>query len=467
MGIYGAGLALFVSNHLINCINNVNIKTSPVTKYLAKYSEPETDLIDLKTIQHQYHHVAIIPAYNEATDFLEKLLTYTINKTSILLILIINVPNTASLEPHIQDAKITSQLLLKQLQQSKALLWQSKNEQLQLHKYSTNIHYLLVDRCSSGQEIPTNQGVGLARKIGADIACKLIDAGIIKSHWIHSSDADIILPANYWNQNFSTHNAAVTYPFQHNPSEKSYQLAMALYELSLHWYVLGLKWAKSPYAHHSIGSTLAINYESYAKVRGFPKRSAGEDFYILNKLRKIGGIYQPATPIIEIQGRPSARVPFGTGPALIKIMGYNNPVNDFVFYHPKIFCLLKNWLALLPTLAANPNYKLSNITKKIIGNNHDYCSTDQIHKVLLDLKIEQALIHAHEHSRTEQAFLNHMHIWFDALRTLKFIHGIRNNALPSLPIQTAVQNAKFFDINSIQNQNWITLMSIKLLRKIF
>ena len=44
------------------------------------------------------------------------------------------------------------------------------------------------------------------------------------------------------------------------------------------YYVAGLAMAGSGYAHHSLGSTIAVHAKSYAAVRGYPKRSAGEDF---------------------------------------------------------------------------------------------------------------------------------------------------------------------------------------------
>ena len=69
-----------------------------------------------------------------------------------------------------------------------------------------------------------------------------------------------------------------------------------------------------------------INAEHYAQSAGFPKLAAGEDFYLLNKLAKIGKIIplkiinQP----IYIQARISNRTPFGTGPALDKIIDNSN-----------------------------------------------------------------------------------------------------------------------------------------------
>ena len=49
-----------------------------------------------------------------------------------------------------------------------------------------------------------------------------------------------------------------------------------------------------------------------ALSHGFPRRNATEDFYILNKLAKVGSIARLAgTPVI-LEGRLSDRVPIGT-----------------------------------------------------------------------------------------------------------------------------------------------------------
>ena len=436
-----------------------------VKKYLACHGEPELDFLELGSAGYCYDRVAVIPAYDEEIEFLDRLLQHAPDNFFLLLILVINAPDLARPKNQTAAALAQTRAMLRQLQKPETLLWRSQNRQLQLHRKSANIHLLLVDRCSSGREIPVRRGVGLARKIGADLACKLIISNIVNNPWIHTTDADVILPAGYWHQDFPASISAVTYPFEHKPSETRYQLATALYELSLHWYVLGLKWAGSPYGYHNIGSTLAVDYESYAKVRGFPQRSAGEDFYLLNKLSKVDPIYQPHGPVLTIQGRPSARVPFGTGPALTKIIAQKNPAGDFLFYHPSIFRLLKNGLSFLSDIWDTQNLELPDIAAKIAGEEQESLISKHIYTVLLELNIERALAHAFEHSRNKEAFFRHMHTWFDAFRTLKFIHGLRNYALPSLPIDQALTGAEFIN-NPAVEEDWITAAFVKLVEKV-
>ena len=75
--------------------------------------------------------------------------------------------------------------------------------------------------------------------------------------------------------------------------------ATVMYEISLRYYVLGLAAARSSYAYQSIGSTLCVDAPAYLSVRGFPKRAVGEDFYLLDKLAKVG-------PLRRISAEPRA-----------------------------------------------------------------------------------------------------------------------------------------------------------------
>src|SRR6185503_7192191 len=81
----------------------------------------------------------------------------------------------------------------------------------------------------------------------------------------------------------------LTYPFVHVPSgESAVDRAHNIYEVFLRYYVLGLAAAGSPWAMHTIGSSLAVDLDAYAAVRGVPRRDAAEDFYLVSKVAKLG-----------------------------------------------------------------------------------------------------------------------------------------------------------------------------------
>jgi hypothetical protein len=123
---------------------------------------------------------------------------------------------------------------------------------------------------------PAALGVGLARKTGSDIALQWMAAGGIGGQWLCCTDADATLPPGYFAQLESAASGAVAavFPFRHMPGDDAAcNDATALYELRLHHYVLGLEYANSPYAFHTLGSCLAVRCAAYAHAHGFPKRA--------------------------------------------------------------------------------------------------------------------------------------------------------------------------------------------------
>lgn len=295
---------------------------------------------------------------------------------------------------------------------------------------------LLADRFSDGFRFPARGGVGLARKTGADLAAWLTHQGKVLSSWIHCSDADVHLPERYFECNPETGNAgageiaAMVYPFRHVSGDAADRITQVtrLYEFSLRYYVAGLNHAGSPYAFHTIGSTIAVDALNYARVRGFPRRQAGEDFYLLNKLAKVGSIRQLTAGIecepIEIYARLSDRVPFGTGAATGKIMELNDPAENFLLYHPGVFDLLRQWLGSLEDF-----WRLQSSDLAALSAQGDF---RMLANGLLEIGAERALKHALRQSSSEAQFMRQMHTWFDAFRTLKLIHYLRDRHLPSV-----------------------------------
>ena len=108
--------------------------------------------------------------------------------------------------------------------------------------------------------------------------------------------------------------SAATINFSHDVSGTG-ELTEAIipYEIFLRYYVLGLKYAKSPYAFHTIGSTIAIDHNAYIKAGGMNKKKAAEDFYFLQKVAKNYEIKKIISTTVYPSSRHSWRVPFGTG----------------------------------------------------------------------------------------------------------------------------------------------------------
>jgi hypothetical protein len=283
---------------------------------------------------------------------------------------------------------------------------------------------LLVDRFSANREISEKEGVGRARKIGCDLAVKLFSMKVLKLPWIYSTDADAILPEDY----FSTapsNVAAQVFNFQHTGESGPVLQATLLYERAIKYYQAALAWAGSPYAFYTLGSTLAVNIESYCMVRGFPPRAGGEDFYLLNKLAKIGEISSVNTVTVQLEARLSERVPFGTGPAVKKILETLDSNKEFTYYNPAIFRELHTLLAHLPVLykAVEKNLPLdSNLNSNIAAT-------------LEHLKFDRFSQHCKKQAVKPEEFAQQFHIWFDGFLTLKFVHFLQKTFYPALPVE--------------------------------
>ena len=188
-----------------------------------------------------------------------------------------------------------------------------------LRKIKSKVNISFIDACSDGKEMDDkNGGVGLARKIGMDLALTKFDYYSINKKILISTDADCIVDSNYLSEisqefNRNSYELAVV-NFAHDISDEDEETkAIICYEIFLRYYVLGLSFAKSDYSFHAIGSTMLCTPEAYVKVEGMNKRKAAEDFYFLEKLAKIYPIGEIKSTFVHPSKRGSWRVPFGTG----------------------------------------------------------------------------------------------------------------------------------------------------------
>ncbi len=392
-----------------------------ILQYLANYAEPESACPPPPG--RHYENVVVIPAFDELPSLVDGLLPT--GSADTLWVIVVNCSETRS-----EAEKQRTRYLATSLAQGGTMLMPG----ITLGK-TAHGDLLVVDRCSAGRELPKKQGVGLARKIGCDLALAWHHQEVIVSPWIHCTDADVTLPDDYFPaaRAFDSHAdvVALCYPFWHQTQAAS-QLgrALELYEISLRYYVLGLRWARSRYAFHSIGSTIAVRMAAYLQVRGIPKREAGEDFYLLGKVAKLGKVNTPSSEPILIAQRESARTPFGTGPATATIYTHMREGEDFCVYNPRSFALLREWLDALDEFSQTCDLSI----------------LDQLsHEILrksLPLDTEKHLRQAQSQCKTE-ARVQRLQTWFDGFRTLKLMHALRDHGLHDIPWQDAMDSAPF------------------------
>lgn len=391
-----------------------------IEQYLKVYAESESHLLH-GFPQHQFDHCIVIPCFAETTAFIERLQHGPLGTLNALVIVVVN---QTLAEP------VALNLSLLAFMNGLPNVWQ--HQHLRLYRSQNHsLQWLIVDRTT--QPLPAKQGVGLARKIGCDIAVALHHSKRLTSNWLHNTDADTHLPSNYLPLPKTGYVAAV-YQFQHVPAAAEHRvwLATQVYEQALRYYIAGLRWAGSPYAHQPIGSTLAFTAAAYCQARGFPRRSAGEDFYLLNKVSKLGAVYA-AEAVVAIEARTSDRVPFGTGPEVFAIAQLKDPWAEFCYYHPDTFVQLKHWLSAMPQVWQNRQQQLPHLT----GLDPD------VQQALADAGIDRLWAHIDRQAHSADACLQALRVWFDAFQTLKFVRRLQAMRYRPLPLQQCLQEAPF------------------------
>ncbi|MFK7825343.1 MAG: hypothetical protein AB8G05_14405 [Oligoflexales bacterium] len=421
-------------------------------KYIHQYSEPETILgkwiVDLTHEEGAFDRLLVVPlcSEREAFPFMMQSVVEAVSKHSLNILLILVVNHRKDSPDWMQE---NNRVFLEE--------WGRKLEEKKFHpstgaffgKYKS-LQILFVDRATIGREFPEKQGVGLARKIGCDIAFFLWFANKSIAPFAFTSDGDAVLPQDYfvgfdWKVLVDEHVSAVTFPFEHfelASMNKNEIRAMHAYDFYLRYYQQGLENSGSPYAYQNIGSTICFSLSFYGKVRGFPKKQAGEDFYFLNKLRKMGPIREKKGNTIQLQGRPSIRVPFGTGKSIINIAGTLAKGEEYLIYHPHVFKILKILLEEVDHFCEFKNYHrfLVACEKRFLLNKLYYCeknffNINDLNEIMVNLGLKDFLQNKINQVMSQNVY--QFMVWFDSFKTLKFVHELRDKFFPSIAILSA------------------------------
>jgi hypothetical protein len=401
-----------------------------IAKYLARGAEPQARA--LPSLAGRYHSALVIPVRDESAEFLRGLNAALSTRPGALLIAVVNANAQSD-----SAVRSSNERILTELRAYGGASATSVADGIDLVRFDCAT-LLLVDCSSVGRELPVKQGVGLARKIGCDLALALWRAGLVQNPWLFSSDADVTLPPNYFGVDARAHATAgaLVFEFEHRPSgDAELDRATFEYELYLRYYTLGLAWAGSPYAFHTLGSCLAVRAEAYAAVRGFPKREAGEDFHLLSKVAKIAAVQTLHQQTIGIAARRSLRTPFGTGARVATLL----TGQAMEFHDPRLFTVLKEVLNAQRRWAQTPSAGLS----PSIENEAVKELWQQALEVLGELGLDEAMSHAARIGRDSADRLLHLHTWFDALRTLRLLRALQQRRGLGLGWTVALQDAPF------------------------
>lgn len=403
-----------------------------VRKYLADRAEPETSLSG--AFDGSWVHVLVVPARRETTSFLTDLGPAARGARGRLLVIVVVNGESGDAPAAREHADFLAAARamcagVRPLDAGASFLGDAGP-----------FDALVVDRATAGRELPARRGVGLARKIGTDVALSLWAAGRIASPWIHGSDGDAVQPPD----RFALPSAekapgvvAWTHPFRHEPSGRPrLDEATRLYDEWLRYHLAGLRFAGSPWAFPTIGSTITVRADALAAVRGFPRREAAEDFYLLAKLAKIGRVADAPTGPVRLRARFSDRVPFGTGAGVARIAAAMRRGAEATLDHPAAYALLGLWQR---ALSADDPFAAA----AAAASDRPPEERRALDAALASLRVREAFADLPAGKRRE---------WFDAFRTLKLLHFLRDEGVAPLPRRVALDLAQAtgFDLSDLR-----------------
>lgn len=268
---------------------------------------------------------------------------------------------------------------------------------------------VVIDRSSPGLGWSgKRRGVGYARKELFDRILQECD----DNELLVSLDADTDFDSRYLEALLHTFNShprhqAFSVPYYHPLSGcDDLDRAMLRYECYMRHYHLGLLRIGSPYAFTALGSAIVCPAWAYRRVGGITPLMGGEDFYLMQKFAKTGQILQrfdaPYDALyVRPQGRTSARVPFGTGPAIAR--GLDAMDESYPFYAPEGFDAVKATTDLFPALYdADIETPLSPFLRQQLA-------TDQLWEPL------------RRNFKTRDRFVHACHERLDGLRILQYL----------------------------------------------
>ena len=177
--------------------DNSATKDNSIARYLERYAEPEHGQItDNKPLLHRLgtvQNILALPCYAEDIENLHRFTNFLRAQQNTLLVLVLNQPDSLSPE-ETNIARTRNQSWLDYLS-SQGLAFFAQG---QFYCYQIDQSFVLCLDRFRDKPISRKQGVGLARKIAADVALSLAHNGIVAADYIHSTDADCTLPDDYF-----------------------------------------------------------------------------------------------------------------------------------------------------------------------------------------------------------------------------------------------------------------------------
>lgn len=388
-----------------------------IAEYLRKRAEIDAYPL-VKTDTQNVEQVVVIPALAEYPGLLDTLSDLEVNAARPLeRTLVIVVVNNRAL-PHACAEDIANNR-------------QCLDALAARIRHGGPLRLAYIDASAPGRELPEKGGVGLARKIGLDHGLAVLHENQKPRGALISLDADTRVQPNYLEalSAFFAKNGrwAAVVNYAHPLDNPVLAPAILWYELFLRYHELGLAYAGSPYAFPTIGSTIACTGEAYAAVSGMNRRQAGEDFYFLQQLAKTGPVERVTGTTVAPAARRSHRVPFGTGASMN--LFFEEPPEAHRVYAPASYAILRQWMEYARGHLGDPPEALRRGAAPISPDLADFLAAQAFEDVWGRIQ---------KNHRGADRLWAQFHGWFDAFRTLKLIHYLRDRSCPQQDLFTSL-----------------------------
>ena len=356
--------------------------------------------------------VVVIPCYNEPGLFttLHSLLEAMPPKTRVATVIVFNSSERSTREGILQNRKSFEQVTAFAA------------------AHNTEEQYFLP---LLFEELPRKHaGVGLARKIGMDLAVQHFFSTGNERGVIVSLDADCTISKNFLTSIYHAflHNNrlnATVHAFFHRVEVENASLERAVrqYEDYLRYFRAMLQFVGFPWYYHTIGSAFAVKADAYVRVGGMGRQQGGEDFYFLQQVFALGEIAELHDVWVYPLARFSDRVPFGTGPALQKIL--NDPDDQLKAYSPDAFEALKQLFDMKDAFYGKEQAAVKPMLVTLHPALQQFLDENAFLKDLADCNANSASLAAFQ-----KRFFQH----FNAFRIIKYLNFVHPDPFPLVKV---------------------------------
>lgn len=359
--------------------------------------------------------VVVVPAFDEPgiTDLLDSFASCSKPDCGAEVIIVANAPDNAE-ENSLSNTRESI---------SAAQSWKDKNRDL----------FFKVHIIDGLRLMSSGWSVGLARKTGMDEAVRRFDFLGNHDGIILNIDADCTVKSNYFDAVFREMNSrpdrkACSIYFEHplsgNDFPEEVYRSVAMYELHMRYFVRGLSFAGFPYVHHTVGSAIAVKASSYVKAGGMNRRQAGEDFYFIQKLLPAGGFFNLTSTTVYPSPRVSARVPFGTGPVISRLV--ESAGMQLTSYNPGAFDELRTLFAMPDELYSAEPDQLGHIYSELPPGIRGFISSNEWNDRINEIR---------NNTSGRDSFRKRFFGWFNMFRIVKYLNSVHVSLFSKRPVE--------------------------------